>query len=384
MSSRRWLWRSVRPGLKAVGVGVPSIVEFATGRVVSSVNVPLADVALRHVLSDRLGVPVFVDNDATVAALAEAFDEQLRLVATNLVMLTIGTGVGGGLVLGGRIYRGSTGGAGELGHTIVGLMRAVRSRRRWRFPQPGSLEALASGHALDRLAAEAAGPTPIPYSGGCTPRARRWSGRMSCRLPGRATRRRRGMVELWAERVGIGDGQRDQHVRSRRGRDRRRSRRGRRSAAGARDTGRARLHRARARGAHDDPHGPPRRGGRCARRRAAGRAGARQASCRRPDRPQVVSSESTEVWRVIVACGFDHAGLPLRGRLLKLIEDPGHEVLDLGTDSTRAGRLPRKGAGGGARGRFRPGRARDPRVRLGRRGVGGGVQDPGDLRGHDP
>ncbi len=107
--------------LDGVGVGVPSVVEFETGRVVSSVNVPLADVPLRQVLGERLGVPVFVDNDATVAALAEAHDEELRLVARNLVMLTIGTGVGGGLVLGGRIYRGSTGGAGELGHTIVGL-----------------------------------------------------------------------------------------------------------------------------------------------------------------------------------------------------------------------------------------------------------------------
>ena len=105
----------------AVGIGVPSIVEFETGTVVSSVNIPLEDVPLRQVLGERLGVPVFVDNDATVAALAEAHDEELRLVARNLVMITVGTGVGGGIVLGGRIYRGATGGAGELGHTLVGL-----------------------------------------------------------------------------------------------------------------------------------------------------------------------------------------------------------------------------------------------------------------------
>src|SRR5207302_3743930 len=112
----------IRPDdLSAVGIGVPSVVEFDTGRVVSSVNVPLADVPLRQVLGERLGVPVFVDNDASVAALAEAHDEELQLVARNLVMLTIGTGVGGGIVLAGRIYRGSTGGAGELGHTSVGL-----------------------------------------------------------------------------------------------------------------------------------------------------------------------------------------------------------------------------------------------------------------------
>ncbi|MGZ6838663.1 MAG: ROK family protein [Blastococcus sp.] len=113
--------------VSAVVIGVPSVVEFETGRVVSSVNVPLADLPLRQLLTTRLGCPVFLDNDATVAALAEAHDEQLRLVAHNLVMLTVGTGVDGGLVLGGRIYRGATGGAGALGHTIVGLDRSDRA-----------------------------------------------------------------------------------------------------------------------------------------------------------------------------------------------------------------------------------------------------------------
>jgi glucokinase len=118
--------------LRGVGIGVPRIVEFETGRVVSTsrpaspvtngaVDVPLADVPLRQVLEERLGVPVFVDNDANVAALAEAHDEELELVVRHLVMLTVGMGVAGGLVLGGRIYRGASGAAGELGHTILGL-----------------------------------------------------------------------------------------------------------------------------------------------------------------------------------------------------------------------------------------------------------------------
>jgi hypothetical protein len=72
-------------------------------------------------MPETAGSAVFIDNDATVAALAEADDEQLLPVGHNLVMLTIGTGVGGGLVVGGRIYRGATGGVGELGHTIVAL-----------------------------------------------------------------------------------------------------------------------------------------------------------------------------------------------------------------------------------------------------------------------
>ncbi len=193
--------------LAAVGIGVPSVVEFETGRVVSSVNIPLTDVPLRQVLGERLGVPVFVDNDATVAALAEAHDSELRLVARNLVMLTVGTGVGGGIVLGGRIYRGATGGAGEFGHTLVGV--GVDGAARVpspgpAFPQPGSLEYAAAGHALDRLAAQAAGEEPdsalgrlkasgMPVLGAEAVEAAQNGDPVAVRI-----------VEIWAERVGIG------------------------------------------------------------------------------------------------------------------------------------------------------------------------------------
>jgi glucokinase len=147
----------------AVGVGIPSVIEFATGRVHSSVNVPLSDVPMREVLEARLeGLPVYVDNDATCAALAEAHDERGRLVTPNLVILTVGTGVGGGIVIDGQPYRGTTGAAGELGHTIVGLdltegARAASAHANGAsgggdFPRQGSLESLASGSALDELA----------------------------------------------------------------------------------------------------------------------------------------------------------------------------------------------------------------------------------------
>jgi glucokinase len=138
--------------VNAVGIGVPSVVEFATGRIRNSVNIPLIDVPLRALLTERLGVPVFVDNDGSVAALAEAHTAGTR----NLVMLTIGTGVGGGVVIDGRVFRGATGAAPELGHQLVavdcsrGVPRAVPG-----FPQPGSLESIAAGGALDRLAREA-------------------------------------------------------------------------------------------------------------------------------------------------------------------------------------------------------------------------------------
>jgi glucokinase len=144
----------------AVGVGVPSVVEFATGRVRSSANLQLADLDLRLVLTERLGLAAFVDNDATVAALAEAFDDAGRPIVQNLVMFTVGTGVGGGLVLGGRVYRGATGAAGELGHTLVGVDTAEGVPQAGDFPQPGSLESLAAGRVLDRLAAQIADRSP--------------------------------------------------------------------------------------------------------------------------------------------------------------------------------------------------------------------------------
>jgi glucokinase len=136
----------------AAGIGVPSVIDFETGTTRHSVNVPLQDVPLRRILSERLHMPVFVDNDATVAALAEAHDDELRPVAQSLVLFTVGTGVGGGIVLGGRVYRGASGAAGELGHQLIGadLLRGTPSHVDG-WPQPGSIERLAAGRALDAL-----------------------------------------------------------------------------------------------------------------------------------------------------------------------------------------------------------------------------------------
>ena len=150
----------------AVGIGVPSVVDFATGTARSSVNIPLQGVPLRHTLTERLGIPTFVDNDATVAALAEAHDDDMRPLADIVVMFTIGTGVGGGTVLGGTVYRGATGAAPEIGHQIIGLdLSDGDTSGESDFPQPGSLEALASGRALDRLALDAAQRDPSSFLG---------------------------------------------------------------------------------------------------------------------------------------------------------------------------------------------------------------------------
>jgi glucokinase len=191
-------------GLEGVGLGLPSVVDFASGRIVSSANIPLADVPLREVLSDRLGVPVFVDNDATVAALAEAHDDTMTMVARDLVMITIGTGIGGGLVLGGRIYRGATGGAGELGHTIVAMDSGASVPTAARFPQPGSLEGVAAGHALDGLAATFAREHPDSALGRRAANGEAASGPELVRSAEAGDDDAQRVVELWGERVGIG------------------------------------------------------------------------------------------------------------------------------------------------------------------------------------
>jgi glucokinase len=192
------------PESRAVGVGVPSIVEFETGRVRSSVNLDLADFDLRGVLEDRLGMPVFVDNDATVAALGEAFDDGGRAIVKNLVMFTVGTGVGGGLVLGGRVYRGSTGAAGELGHTLIGGSFGEGSPTPGRFPQRGSLEALAAGRALDHMAADIAAQRPDSALGKMAAKEERIDGHDIVRAAREGDPDAIGALRVLGERLGIG------------------------------------------------------------------------------------------------------------------------------------------------------------------------------------
>jgi glucokinase len=139
----------------AVGLGIPSVIDAARGMAMSSVNIPLQHVPLRDILGRRLNIPVHVDNDASVAALAEAHSEDGTLLAQSVVMFTVGTGVGGGIVFGGRIYRGATSSAAEFGHTLVFADPKGGAPKPDGFPQPGSLEREAAGGSLDRLAAEA-------------------------------------------------------------------------------------------------------------------------------------------------------------------------------------------------------------------------------------
>jgi glucokinase len=134
----------------AVGIGLPSQIDFATGTVVASVNIPLEGIPLGEELSARLGVPVYVDNDANCAALAEAHYVHGG-PAEHLVMYTLGTGVGGGVVIDGEIFRGTSGLGAELGHVTIQLDGPPCPGM---CPNRGCLEALCSGIALERDATE--------------------------------------------------------------------------------------------------------------------------------------------------------------------------------------------------------------------------------------
>ena len=99
-----------------VGIGVPGIVDFKRGRVYNLTNVPgWKDTPLKRMLEAKLNVPVLVDNDVNLMALGEWRFGAGR-GAENLVCITLGTGVGGGIIIDGNLYRGSAFSAGEVGH----------------------------------------------------------------------------------------------------------------------------------------------------------------------------------------------------------------------------------------------------------------------------
>ncbi len=155
-ASVRAVAEAVEDPIDAVGFGIPCTFDRRTGLAVQAVNLPLRDVHLAQEMEDRLGLPAIVDNDANCAALAEA-----RLGAgqgcQHLVMLTLGTGIGSGLVLDGQLYRGAIGAASELGHMVVD---ADGPPCQGNCPNHGCLESVASGTALLREAAEAAARRP--------------------------------------------------------------------------------------------------------------------------------------------------------------------------------------------------------------------------------
>jgi glucokinase len=148
--------RDARPEVEAVGLGIPATFDHETGVAVAAVNLPIADLPIRDLVADRVGLPVFVDNDANVAALAESLYGAAK-GKRDVVMLTVGTGIGGGLILNGEVYRGSTGAGAELGHVVI---QADGPPCQGNCPNHGCVEALASGTALGREGKAAAESSP--------------------------------------------------------------------------------------------------------------------------------------------------------------------------------------------------------------------------------
>ncbi len=137
-------------GVVALGFGIPSRIDQETGQVQGSVNIPLEGLDFRGRMADRFGLPVGIENDANAATLAE-FHAGAGRDARTLVMLTLGTGCGGGVVLDGRLYRGWA----EFGHIVIdydGIPCQGSCTGR------GHLEAYVTGTAATKLAQEEFGP----------------------------------------------------------------------------------------------------------------------------------------------------------------------------------------------------------------------------------
>jgi len=128
----------------SIGVGIPGAVDVATGRVTHAVNLGLADLELGAQLRERLGRAVRVENDVNAAALG-AFHLEGLGSGNSMAYLNLGTGLAAGLVLGGELWRGVSGVAGELGHIPVNPSGPVCP-----CGQRGCLELYASGSAVAR------------------------------------------------------------------------------------------------------------------------------------------------------------------------------------------------------------------------------------------
>jgi glucokinase len=190
------------PETFAVGVGVPCLIDEQRGMAVMAVNLPWAEIDLSAVLSERLGLPAFVDNDANTAMLAEHRAGAAR-GARHAAMLTVGTGIGGALVVGGELYRGARGAAGELGHMVVDEDGPPCQGN---CPNHGCLESVASGTALAREALRVARATPDCGLGRALAAGRVVTGALVTELAHDGDAAARDVVALIGTRLGIGIG----------------------------------------------------------------------------------------------------------------------------------------------------------------------------------
>jgi glucokinase len=139
--------RAAASDVEVIGFGVPALVESETGVTRWSNHLPALDgVPFRDLMSERLGLPVVADNDGNASMLAEA-RSGAAAGARHAVMVSLGTGIGGGLLVNGEVYRGSTGVGAELGHVVLQLHGPECPGD---CPGKGCFEALVSGNAIGR------------------------------------------------------------------------------------------------------------------------------------------------------------------------------------------------------------------------------------------
>ena len=219
--------------VKAVGFGIPCTFDRRTGVAVQAVNLPLADLKFGEVMSERLGLPVEVDNDANCAVWAEAQAGAAK-GSTDVALLTIGTGIGGGLVLGGRLYRGWAGAGAEMGHMVVDIDGPPCQGN---CPNWGCLESVASGTALVREAALRVAREPDTPLGIALEEGRALTGPLITELAYEGDAVAAAAVRVVGERLGRRDREPREHLQPRGRGHRGRRDRGGRAAARARAPG---------------------------------------------------------------------------------------------------------------------------------------------------
>jgi glucokinase len=186
--------------VEAIGFGIPALIDQRIRRAVFSVHLPLADVPFADIMAERLGLPVFVDNDCNAAALAEHRAGAAR-GCQEAVVLTIGTGIGGGLILHGQLYRGAVGAGAELGHTVIDL---DGPECQGNCHNRGCLEALVSGTALAREALRIGGERPDSALGRAVADGRTVAGPLVTELAHDGDPAALEAIELIGRRLGVG------------------------------------------------------------------------------------------------------------------------------------------------------------------------------------
>jgi glucokinase len=191
--------RAERPGVGAIGMGIPATIDYEKGIAVSAVNLPIEDLPIRDLVRERTGLPAFIDNDANVAALAEHLFGAAR-GTSDAVVLTIGTGIGGGLILGGEVYRGATGAGAELGHMVIDMDGPLCQGN---CPNRGCVETFASGTAIGREGREAAEREPGSALGAMRADGRRIDGRAVTEAALGGDDTAVGVFDLVGKRLGV-------------------------------------------------------------------------------------------------------------------------------------------------------------------------------------